>query len=510
MIIVLNFGGQFTHLITRRIREAGCYAEILPFDATYKKIKELNPQGIILSGGPRSVNEKGAPFCSEKILSIGVPILGICYGHQLLAKMLGGKVELGSSGEYGKEFIEVLNRSNLFKGLEKREQVWFSHGDKIEKLPKNVKRLAKTSNCAVAAFGDEGKKIYGVQFHPEVIHTLKGNKILSNFVFDICRAQKNWKVENFKKQLIEKVKREVGGDSVIIGVSGGVDSMVAATLLHKAITNKLYCVLVDTGLMRKKEVREVEEVFKKMKFKHFHVVNAQKEFVNKLGAVIDPEEKRKIIARTFIREFEKKAKELQKKARIKFLAQGTIYPDRIESAQPSKEAAKIKSHHNVALPKKMKFKIIEPLQELYKDEVRDLGRKLGLAENIIGRHPFPGPGLAIRILGKITKKRLDILREVDRIYISELKKTGQYNKIWQAFAALLPIRSVGVMGDSRTYDYIITLRAVTSRDGMTADWARIPDDILENISNKIINRVAGVNRVLFDISQKPPSTIEYQ
>jgi GMP synthase (glutamine-hydrolysing) len=510
MIIVLNFGGQFAHLIARRIRELKCFTEIISYDTPYEEIKKLNPKGIILSGSPNSVNKKGAPFCSKKILDLNIPILGICYGHQLLIKMLGGKVESGKVREYGKEVITIKSKKGIFQGLKNKEQVWFSHGDIVIKLPKYTEIIAETDNCPVAAFSSDKNKIYGVQFHPEVVHTLSGDKILSNFVFNICKAEKNWKAENFKNQLISDVKKEVGNDAVIIGVSGGVDSMVAAALLHRAIGNNLYCVFIDNGLMRKNEVSEVRGVFKKVGFRHFYMVNAKNDFLDKLKGVTDPEKKRKIIGRIFIRIFEKKAGELKNKADIKFLAQGTIYPDRIESAQPNKSAAKIKSHHNLALPKKMKFKIIEPLRELYKDEVRDLGRELKISKDIINRHPFPGPGLAIRIIGNITKERLRILREVDYIYISELKRTGQYDKIWQAFAALLPLKSVGVMGDQRTYEYIATLRAVTSIDGMTADWAKIPYNVLEDISNKIVNRVKGVNRVLFDISQKPPSTIEYQ
>jgi GMP synthase (glutamine-hydrolysing) len=510
MIIVLNFGSQYTHLIARRLRELGTYAEILPFNTPITEIIKIKPKGMILSGSPSSVYNKNAPFPTKKIFNLNIPILGICYGQQAIAKLLGGEVKSGKLKEFGREIITILDRSSLFKGCNKKENVWFSHGDMVIKLPKGFKVIAKSKACKIVALTGNNNQIFGIQFHPEVTHTTHGLKILENFIYGICKEKQSWKISDIKKRLITEIKREVMKEPVLIGVSGGVDSFVAATLLKAAIGNKVYCIFIDNGLMRKNEPAEVENIFKEMGFQNFMVVNAKEEFFGALKGVVNPEKKRKIIGHTFIRVFEKKAKELEKQANIKFLAQGTIYPDRIESAQPFENVAKIKSHHNITLPKKLKFQIIEPIKEFYKDEVRELGKELGLPSSIIGRHPFPGPGLAIRILGEITEKRSDILREADDIFISELKKTDLYNKIWQAFAALLPLKTVGVMGDARTYEYIISLRAVTSRDGMTADWAKIPTKVLEKISSRIINETKGVNRVVYDISQKPPATIEYE
>src|SRR3989344_382934 len=422
MIIILNFGSQYTHLIARRIRELGCYAEILPFDISSSKIKELKPNGLILSGSPFSVYDKNAPFPRSEIFSLNIPILGICYGQQIIAKMLGGEVRKGKLREFGREILTVLDRKSLFKGLNKKEVVWFSHGDLVTKPPTGFKIIGRSRTSKIASFVSNDNKTFGIQFHPEVIHTNKGLKILENFVYGICNEKKSWRISNIKNNLIAEIKKKVGNEAVLIGVSGGIDSLVVATLLKATVGDKLYCIFVETGLMRKNEAEEVEKIFKKMKFKNFIVADAKEEFFSVLKGVVDPEKKRKIIGHTFIRVFEKKTKELEKQAKFKFLAQGTIYPDRIESAQPSKNAAKIKSHHNVTLPKKLKFQIVEPLRELYKDEVRRLGKKLGLPKSIIGRHPFPGPGLAVRILGEITKDRLDILREADSIFISELKK----------------------------------------------------------------------------------------
>ena len=515
MIAVLNFGGQTCHLIARRVRELGVYSEVLPFDVSPEKVMELKPDGIILSGGPSSVYEKDAPIIKKEILELGIPVLGICYGLQLIAKILGGNVEKGNLKEFGKKEITVEKNGLLLKGLNglnKKEQVWMSHGDLVTSLPKDFDILASTDTCKYAAVESRKRNIFGIQFHAEVAHTLKGTQILRNFVFDVCKAKKDWDIKNISEKLVDEIKDEVKSDGVIMGVSGGVDSTVAATLLHKAIDGNLYCVFVDNGLIRKREADEVRDFFEnKLHFRHFYFIDASKIFLDRLKGITEPEQKRKIIGHTFIEVFEKKVEELSRKFKdIKFLGQGTIYPDRIESAQPNKNASKIKSHHNLTLPEKMNLKIIEPLKEFYKDEVRQLGKELQIPDEIIERHPFPGPGLAIRILGEVTDERLRILRDADFIFIEELKKSGQYKKIWQALAALLPVKSVGVMGDARTYEYIISLRAVTSLDAMTADWARIPYEILERISNRIINEVKGVNRVVYDISQKPPATIEYE
>ncbi len=510
MLVVINFGSQLAHLIARRVRDLGVYSEIVPYDISADKIKEMGPSGIILSGGPSSVHEKGAPLIDEKIFELGIPVLGICYGLQLIGKVFG-KVEEHQIKEYGKKIIEVNKNGKLLNGLSKKEQVWMSHGDSITALP-GFDILADTGFCKVAAAENNEKKIYGVQFHPEVVHTLKGNHIIKNFIFDICKAKKDFNIKDMAKKLIEEIKETVGEDSVLMGTSGGVDSTVAAVLLHKAIGDRLHCIFIDHGLVRKNEREEVENSFKKhFRFENFYSVDASSLFLKKLKGVIDPEEKRKIIGHTFIEVFEKKAKELEKSnPKIRFLGQGTIYPDRIESAQPSKQASKIKSHHNLTLPEKMHLKVIEPLKDLYKDGVRKLGKELGVDDELLNRHPFPGPGLGIRILGEVTSDRLDILREADNIFIEELRSSGYYNKVWQTLAALFPVKAVGVMGDARTYEYVISLRAVTSVDAMTADWAKIPNDVLERISSRIVNEVKGVNRVVYDITQKPPGTIEYE
>jgi len=509
-ILVINFGSQVVHLIARRVRELGVYSEIKPYDINANEIKRLNPKGIILSGGPSSVYDANSPLLDKKIFSLGIPILGICYGLQLIGREYG-KVLPGKLKEYGKKHLLVKNNGKLLKKLSKKEQIWMSHGDLVTKLPKDFKILAKTDTCPVGAMENSSRKLYGVQFHPEVAHTIKGNQILKNFVFDICKARKDWFINDLKNKLIKEIKDKVKDNYVIMGASGGVDSTVASFLLHEAFKDKIYFVFIDHGLLRKNELLEVKKAFKKFKFKYIYFVDASKLFLDRLKNVVDPEQKRKIIAHTFIEVFEKKVIELERKnPKIKFLGQGTIYPDRIETGKPSKQADRIKSHHNVALPKKMKLKVIEPLKEFYKDEVRKIGKELKIPHDVVFRHPFPGPGLAIRILGEITEERLEILRNADYIFIEELKKANYYNKIWQAFAALIPVKAVGVKGDKRTYEYIISLRAVTSKDAMTADWARLPNDLLERISSRILNEVNGVNRVLYDISQKPPATIEYE
>ena len=509
-ILVINFGSQVVHLITRRIRELGVSSEIKPFDVSAAEIKKLRPKGIILSGGPASVYERDSPQLDRKILSLGIPVLGICYGLQLIGKYYG-KVLPGKLKEYGKKSLNVKKQGRLLKGLSKKEQIWMSHGDLVSKLPKDFEILGSTDNCKIAAMENNDKRLYGAQFHPEVVHTLKGKHILKNFVFDICKAKKDWLISDLKDKLVQEIRNEVKDDYVIMGVSGGVDSTVASFLIHEAIKDRIYCVFIDHGLIRKNEAEEVKLAFKKIKFKHLYFVDASKIFLQRLGKIADPEEKRKIIAKTFIEVFEDKVLELERKnPKIRFLGQGTIYPDRIETAQPSKQADKIKSHHNVTLPKKMKLKVVEPLREFYKDEVRELGKELKIPKEIVFRHPFPGPGLAIRILGEVTEERLEILRNADFIFIEELKKSGYYDKTWQAFAALIPVKAVGVKGDARSYEYVIALRAVTSKDAMTADWARLPQELLEKISSRILNEVKGVSRVLYDISQKPPATIEYE
>ncbi len=508
MIVVLNFGAQYCHLIARTIRELGVKAEILPHDAPAEEVAGKKPDGIVLSGGPASVYEKNSPKMDGKILELGIPVLGICYGHQLIAKMKGGTVRKGKKKEYGKQEIAVKDHRDLFKGLGEKEIAWMSHRDTVTRLPPGFRALASTKECPFAAF--KGPGVYGVQFHPEVHHTVHGKKIFENFLFTACRASRDWSPENMFEEIVEATRNEVGDSGVLMAVSGGVDSTVAATIMHRAAGDRLYCFFVDTGLLRKNEAAQVRGVLKRIGLRHVHFVDAGKKFLAALKGAVDPEEKRKRIAKTFIQVFEQKARELKKKHEIAFLAQGTIYPDRIESAQPSNQASKIKSHHNVALPEKMRLKVIEPIKEFYKDEVRALGKALGVPAEILERHPFPGPGLAVRIPGEVTEEKLRILREADDVFITELKKNKLYNKVWQAFAVLLPVKTVGVMGDARTYEYAVALRAVTSRDGMTADWARLPNDFLEKVSNRIVNEVNGVNRVVYDITQKPPATIEYE
>lgn len=510
MIVVLNFGSQVAHLIARRVRDLGVQAEIVPFDTPASAILKHNPVGIILSGGPASVLEKGSPRPDKDIFKLGIPVLGICYGHQVMAHMLGGKVTKGKHREFGKEILSVRNRQGIFQGVASKEIVWFSHGDQVSSLPKGCTQTASTTGCTHAAFADSKNNFYGIQFHLEVTHTQHGERMLKNFLFSICKAKKNWNISSVAENIIADIKSEVGRKHVVVGISGGVDSLVAATLIHRAIGNRLHAVFVDTGLLRKGEVEQVSSYLRKHGFKGLHVVDASKLFLSRLKGVSDPEEKRKIIGHSFIEVFEKAIKNELKKHTIAYLAQGTIYPDRIESASTSNTAAKIKSHHNLTLPEKMGFEILEPIKDLYKDEVRRVGLVLGLPRELLWRHPFPGPGLAVRIVGDITEERLRILREADAVFIEELRKAGEYEKIWQAFAALLPVKVVGVMGDGRTYEYVIALRAVDSIDGMSADWHKIPNELLEKISSAIISKVRGVNRVLYDITQKPPATIEYE
>lgn len=510
-VLILDFGSQVTQLIARRVREAHVYCEIHPYNITIDQIKSYQPRGIILSGGPSSVYDKNAPFPDSEIFSLGVPILGICYGLQLIALHYNGLVDKAANREYGRSEMIVMNDDDLFNGLflkDKRLTVWMSHGDRIEKLPDGFEIIACTDNAPVAAIRHKSKDIYAIQFHPEVVHTNQGHEILKNFLFKICKIQPLWTPLNFVESQIQKIRQDVGGRKVLCGLSGGVDSSVAALLIHKAIGDQLTCVFVNNGLLRLNEADDVISTFRE----HFKInliyANAEDIFLKALKGVIDPETKRKIIGNMFIRVFEEEASKL---GTFDFLAQGTLYPDVIESVSFKGPSATIKSHHNVGgLPDKMKFRLIEPLRELFKDEVRDVGFQLGLDEKILYRHPFPGPGLGIRVLGDITREKLDILRKADHIAIQELHKNNLYSEIWQAFCVLLPVQSVGVMGDERTYENTIVFRAVTSVDGMTADWAKIPYDVLGKISNRIINEVNGVNRVTYDISSKPPATIEWE
>lgn len=506
MVAVFNFGGQYAHLIARRVRDLGVKSELVNPDITVDNLKNLNPQALMFSGSPFSVYEKNAPKVNSKIYNMGLPILGICYGQQLMANQLSGKVKAYAQKQFGKEKITV-RKSPLFKNLEKEETVWFSHGDQVDRLPQGFEAIASTKNAKIAAMQHLNKNFFGIQFHPEVTHTICGTQILKNFLFNVAKVKKDWDLEKVKESIIKSLRQKIGSQKIIMAVSGGVDSTVAATLIKKAAPDNLHLVFIDTGLMRKNEVAEVKGIINKVGFQNFKVIDAAGVFLKNLKGVIDPEKKRKIIADNYFKVFEDEAEKIKN---VKFLGQGTIYPDRIESAQSSKHADKIKSHHNVTLPDGLKLELVEPLADLYKDEVRTIGRLLGISPQFLNRHPFPGPALAIRILGEVTKERLSILREVDHIFISELKSAGLYNKVGQAFAALLPLKSVGVMGDARTYSYIISLRSVDTADFMTADWTKIPYRLLEKISGRIVNEVRGVNRVLYDITQKPPATIEYE
>ena len=505
-VLILDFGAQYSQLIARRVREAGVYCEVVPYHHSIEKIKAKNPKGIILSGGPLSVNAEDAPKPDNAIYSLNVPILGICYGGQLITQVFGGKVSPAESGEYGKADMNIHNNEGIFKNLGDRVKTWMSHFDFIEKAPEGFTVIASTSTCPVAAMRSAEKKIYGIQFHPEVEHTDNGSQMIQNFLYEVCGLSKEWDMGNFAQETIQKLKEQLSDKKVLCALSGGVDSSVAAVLVHKAIGKNLVCVFVDHGLLRKDEGDEVERLFRGEFDMNIIRVNAQERFLSKLKGVTDPEKKRKIIGEEFIRVFEDEKKKLGK---FNYLVQGTIYPDVIESGND--KTSTIKSHHNVGgLPKDIDFTIVEPLNQLFKDEVRKVGLEIGIPEYLVFRQPFPGPGLAIRVLGEITEDKLEIVREADWIYREEIRKAGLDRKIWQYFAALPNIRSVGVMGDERTYSYTIALRAVTSSDGMTSDWARIPFDVLEKISNKIVNNVRDVNRVVYDITSKPPSTIEWE
>jgi GMP synthase (glutamine-hydrolysing) len=511
-LLILDFGSQVTQLIARRVRESGVYCEVVPFNKGDEAIAKLNPKAIILSGGPASVTKIGTPRAPEAVFKLGVPVLGICYGEQTMVAQLGGKVESSDHREFGRAHIDIQADTPLFEGLWAKgagDDVWMSHGDRVVSLPEGFKVVATSESAPFAAIADDARKFYGVQFHPEVVHTPNGARLLRNFTHNVAGLSGDWTMAAFRAQEIDRIRKQVGKGKVICGLSGGVDSSVAAVLIHEAIGDQLTCVFVDTGLMRAGEAKEVVDLFRG----HYNMPLVHNDagdlFLGKLAGVSDPEQKRKIIGATFIEVFEAEAKKI---GGAEFLAQGTLYPDVIESVSfAGGPSVTIKSHHNVGgLPERMNMKLVEPLRELFKDEVRALGRELGIAESLVGRHPFPGPGLAIRVPGEITRDKLEILRKADVIYLDEIRKAGLYDVIWQAFAVLLPVRTVGVMGDERSYDFALALRAVTSTDGMTADYYPFEHSFLGRVANRIINEVRGINRVTYDITSKPPGTIEWE
>jgi GMP synthase (glutamine-hydrolysing) len=509
MILIIDFGSQYNQLIARRVRECRVYCQIEPPTISMEAIRKLNPRGIILSGGPSSIYEKDSPKIDKTIFSLGIPVLGICYGLHYMVDALGGMVKGAKRREYGFAELHLIKESPLFKGVEFPSPCWMSHGDSIEKLPKGFEIVASTENTPIAAAQDRKNGFYALQFHPEVHHTDKGKVMLKNFLLDVCGCKPNWTMKSFADDAIAEIREKTEGKQVILGLSGGVDSSVAAVLIHKAIGNRLTCIFIDNGLLRKKEGEKLKVTLKERLNLNIRFVSAKRQFLKPLSKVTDPEKKRKIIGKIFMDVFEAEAGKIKG---AEFLAQGTLYPDVIESQSAfGGPTSVIKSHHNVGgLPKKMKLKLVEPLRYLFKDEVRILGKELDVPDELVWRQPFPGPGLAIRVIGEITEKRLNILRDADEILLEEIKKGGFYRKLWQSFAVLLPIKSVGVMGDQRTYENIIAIRAVTSKDAMTADWAKLPQKLLGSISNRIINEVSGVNRVVYDISSKPPSTIEWE
>ena len=507
-ILILDFGSQYTQLIARRIREQKVYCEIHPYNLSLEKVKAFQPRGVILSGGPSSTYGDEAPHVDKGVFDLGVPILGICYGMQEIAFRLGGRVGHSSRREFGMASLRSVQDDPLWQGISLPAQVWMSHGDKVEEMPAGFETIGATENAPDAAFADHSRRVWGLQFHPEVVHTIPGKEILRNFLFAICDCHGLWNMHSFIETTIAQVRAQVGSGKVICGLSGGVDSSVAALLLHKALGDQLTCIFVNNGVLRHNEADEVQEMFGR----HFQInlryVDASRRFLDLLAGVTDPEKKRKIIGNEFIKVFEAEARSIEG---VEFLAQGTLYPDVIESVSFKGPSAVIKSHHNVGgLPEKMHLKLVEPLRELFKDEVREVGRELGLPSEVVDRQPFPGPGLAIRVIGEVTEERLRILRQADVIFLDEIRKAGLYNEIWQSFAVLVPVKTVGVMGDERTYEKVIALRAVNSLDGMTADWVRLPYDLLGRVANRIINEVRGVNRVVYDISSKPPGTIEWE
>ncbi len=508
-ILILDFGSQYTQLIARRVREAHVYCEIHPYNKPLSAIKRFEPKGIILSGGPSSVHDRTAPKVPEDLFSLGVPVLGICYGMQFMAKLFGGRVERSERREYGPAYLTIEDREDLFHGFrDEPVKVWMSHGDGVEKLPEGFDAIAHTERGVIGAMRHRNRRLFGVQFHPEVVHTPKGKRILRNFLFRICGCRPMWTMGSFIENAVERIREQVADHRVVCGISGGVDSAVTATLVHRAVGDRLTCIFVDNGVLRKNEPEKVYSTLKENFHMRIKRVNARRRFFEKLRGVTDPERKRKLIGNEFIRVFEEEARKIKG---VRFLAQGTLYPDVIESVSHRGPSATIKSHHNVGgLLKRMHLELVEPLRELFKDEVRVLGRELGLPEELVNRHPFPGPGLAIRIIGEVTPRKCAILREADAIVLEEIKRAGLYTKVWQAFAVLLPVKTVGVMGDERTYENTLAVRIVNSVDGMTADWTRVPYGVLERISSRIINEVRGINRVVYDISSKPPSTIEWE
>ncbi|MFP4445438.1 MAG: glutamine-hydrolyzing GMP synthase [Desulfosudaceae bacterium] len=509
MILIIDFGSQFNQLIARRVRECGVYCQIEPPAISIKQIQALAPEGIILSGGPSGIYEKNSPKVDKKILGLGLPVLGICYGMHYMVNALGGTVEAARKREYGFSELVVKKPGKIFKDVGSPTTCWMSHGDAVKKLPPGFTILGSTENTRAAAIAHPRKKFYGFQFHPEVVHTKAGKTMLANFLFAVCGCRKTWTMKAFARETIATIRKETAGKKVVLGLSGGVDSSVTALLIHQAIGDNLTCIFVDNGLLRKDEAAKLKEVFTRNLHLNIRYVRAQTRFLKALAGVSDPEKKRKIIGKVFMDVFEEEAGKVKG---AQFLAQGTLYPDVIESQSAfGGPTSVIKSHHNVGgLPARMKLTLVEPLKFLFKDEVRRLGRTLGLDQDMIQRQPFPGPGLAIRIIGPVTKKRLDLLREIDAVLLEEIRAAGYYHKLWQSFAVLLPLKSVGIMGDKRTYEDIAAIRAVTSKDAMTADWARLPHKLLARISNRIINEVSGINRVVYDISSKPPSTIEWE